>query len=299
MQYLQVPCQIFIGTDGGLKHHNGSFSWLIYSPAREKLVLNSGPVDGWHKCQSSLRSEATALASVTFYLEEVAVFFDLTIQCQFRLYVDSSSAISNVNQLRDLIPKRQYANNADVLSTMRSAHHVIEKFSIQHVKSHQDNSVEFDKLPFPTQVNVTCDHMATAQLKRQSLHADERTQSVAPTHEPFPLQYFLVIKILPRTTLPVSARKSPLIATEHFFKPNMAGPVPSGSQLLGTPSISVLSAHASSTLRTDRSWCITGLILAISAQRWPRPPLIKLACVHIAPSQKTLSINCHVKLRVP
>ena len=141
VQYLQVPCQIFIGTDGGLKHHNGSFSWLIYSPAREKLVLNSGPVDGWHKCQSSLRSEATALASVTLYLEEVAVFFDLTIQCQFRLYLDSSSAISNVNQLRDLILKRKYANNADVLSTMRSAHHVIEKFSLQHVKSHQDNTV--------------------------------------------------------------------------------------------------------------------------------------------------------------
>jgi hypothetical protein len=36
--------------------------------------MNAGPVDGWHKCQTSLRSKAAALASVTLYLDELAEF---------------------------------------------------------------------------------------------------------------------------------------------------------------------------------------------------------------------------------
>lgn len=78
MQYLQLDCTIFIGTDGGKRQHRGSFSWIICSPGRELLILNAGPVDGWHKCQTSLQSEAAALASVTLYLDElVAEFFGL------------------------------------------------------------------------------------------------------------------------------------------------------------------------------------------------------------------------------
>ncbi len=56
VQYLQLDCTLFIGTDGGKRHHSGSFSWIICSPGREHLVTNSGPVDGWHRCKTSLRS---------------------------------------------------------------------------------------------------------------------------------------------------------------------------------------------------------------------------------------------------
>ena len=53
VQYLQLPCTLYIGTNGGKKHHKGSFSWIICSPpGRDQLVLNAGPVDGWSKCQS-------------------------------------------------------------------------------------------------------------------------------------------------------------------------------------------------------------------------------------------------------
>jgi hypothetical protein len=54
VQYLQVEYTICIGADGGKRLQSGSFSWIICSPGREQLVLNAGPVDGWHKCQSSL-----------------------------------------------------------------------------------------------------------------------------------------------------------------------------------------------------------------------------------------------------
>jgi hypothetical protein len=191
IQYLQLECTVLIGTDGGKKHHRGSFSWIICSPGQEQLVLNAGPVDGWTRCQSSLRSEATALTSVTLYLDELAVFHSLTIRCTFLLYVDSMGAISNVSNLRDLIPKRKFANHDDLLSTMRAAHDVIKHFHLHHVKSHQDDKVPFDELPFSAQLNVLCDKMATAQLKRQLVNAGESTHSQAPCPRHLPIEVSL------------------------------------------------------------------------------------------------------------
>ena len=110
--------------------------------------MNAGPVDGWHKCQTSLRSKAAALASVTLYLDELAEFFGLQLHCIFVLFVDSNSAITNVQKLCDLIPKRRFADNADIMSTMSATHHVISRFRLEHVKSHQDDETEFDQLSF-------------------------------------------------------------------------------------------------------------------------------------------------------
>ena len=71
-------------------------------------MLNKGPVDGWYKCQSSLRSEAAAIASLALYLDELATFHGIEVCCLFQLYVDSTSAISNVKLIRDQIPKRRF-----------------------------------------------------------------------------------------------------------------------------------------------------------------------------------------------
>jgi hypothetical protein len=113
------------------------------------------------------------------------------IQCRFQFFVDSKSAVSNVHLLRDLIQKRRYADNADILSHMRSVHHVVSRFSLEHVKSHQDDTTDFDKLMFPAQLNVLCDRMATNQLKRQSANNWEATQSnpLCPLSLPVEVSY--------------------------------------------------------------------------------------------------------------
>lgn len=136
------------------------------------------PVDGWHKCQSSLRSEEAAIASLTLYLDELVTYHQVDVCCEFRLYVDSTSAISNVKLLRDLIPTQRYPNNADLLSTMSSAYHVLKHFYLTHVHSHQDDETAFDDLPFPVQLNVLCDTMTTTQMQRQGAHEEERTLSI-------------------------------------------------------------------------------------------------------------------------
>ena len=154
LQYLQLDCTLFIGTDGGKRHHNGSYSWILCSPGRKQLCLNAGPVDGWFKCQSPLRSEAAALAAVTLYLDELANWATFTIECKFKLFlVDSTSAISNVTLLREQIPKRRFADNADILSVMRAVNPVISRYTLEHFKSHQDekNRLRSASFPCPTQ----------------------------------------------------------------------------------------------------------------------------------------------------
>jgi hypothetical protein len=158
-------CTLYVGTDGGRKERDGSYAWLICSTNQEPLVCNSGPVDGWHKCQSSYRSELQALSSALLFLDEYAAFRDVTAQCSFHILSDSTGAISTIERSRDKIPTRQYPDHADIVSTILDAEHIISKSVCQHVKSHQDDKQDFSDLPFSAQVNVICDRMASRQME--------------------------------------------------------------------------------------------------------------------------------------
>ena len=236
IQYMQLPCTIYIGTDGGKQHHSGSYSWIICSPGREQLCLNAAPVDRWFKCQNSLRSEAVALAAVTLYLDELATWATLIIKCRLTIFVDSTSAISNVNVLREQIPKRQYADNTDILSVMRSAEHVITRYTLEHVKSHQDNKTDFDNLPFNAQLNVLCDRMATNQMKRQGGNEWEATQPCPLIPKNLPIEVSSAGKPYCRTISNASEKKSSWIDTGRFFNRNTNGRTKFGSpSSRGTP----------------------------------------------------------------
>ena len=82
------------------------------------MICNAGPVDGWFRCHSSLHSETAAISSFTLFIDEFATWNNSLVHCKFKFFVDSTSAISNVKLIRDLIPKRKYADNADLLSVM-------------------------------------------------------------------------------------------------------------------------------------------------------------------------------------
>jgi hypothetical protein len=180
IQYLQLDYSTFlyIGADGGKRHHNGSYSWILCSPCREQLCLNAGPVDGWFKCQTF--SEANWLRS-----RQSRFWVTLIINCKFKLYVDSTSDISNVTLLREQIPKRRFvADNADILSVMCSVHPVVSCYTLEHVKSHQDDKIKFDQLPFHAQLNVLCNRMATnlaTTRQRLGSNANMPSSSADPT----------------------------------------------------------------------------------------------------------------------
>lgn len=101
--------------------------------------------------------------------------------------MDSTSAISNTKLIRNLIPKRRYADNADVLSILRAAPDIVKNYQLEHVKSHQDDTTDVKDLPFSAQLNVACNALATSQLKRQLDHPGEASLS-----SPLPLRQLQV-----------------------------------------------------------------------------------------------------------
>ena len=181
------------------KQHGDSFSWIISSPERATLVINSGPVDGWRRCQSSFCSEATALSSVCFYSDKLASFHEIKIRCNFKTFIDSMSVISNAVSIRDMIPKRQYPNNTDCMTTIKDANRVISCMRLEHVKSHKDMKTNFKKLLFAAQLNTICDHMATRHL---DYHQDGKW---AALREP-----------LPTRNMPVQVFYGNMAITSHY-----------------------------------------------------------------------------------
>ena len=132
----------------------------LSAPRDEKNWCSTLDPDGWRRCQSSLCSGATALSSVCLYLDKVATFHEIEMRCSFKAFIDSTSAISNAVSIRDLIPKRQYPNNADCMTTIKDSSRVISHMCLQHVRSHQNTKTNFDKLPLAAQLNTICDGMA-------------------------------------------------------------------------------------------------------------------------------------------
>ena len=153
-------------------------------------MCNSGPVDGWHKCQSSHRSEIVALSSIILFLDEFATFHECSVQCNFHIFADSTGAISAIEHIRDKIPIRHYPNHADVLSTLSNATQIVSRSVCQHVKSHQDETKEYSDLPFSAQVNVLCDRMATRHMNTHRGGEWASQQNFLPTrNQPVVVSY--------------------------------------------------------------------------------------------------------------
>jgi hypothetical protein len=79
LQYLQLDCTLYIGTDGGKKHHSGSFSWILCSPGREKwyAMLDQWMVgfDAKIHCEAKLRRSQPLLFSLMSLLHGTTASF--------------------------------------------------------------------------------------------------------------------------------------------------------------------------------------------------------------------------------
>ena len=131
--------------------------------------------------------------------------------------------------------------------------------------------------------------MATAQLKRQRLHEEERTQSVAPIPRTLPVSVFIGHQnVLPRTMLLAFVRKSLSRVIAHFCKQSMDGPVKLGTPSPGIRLSSVPTELVFSTLQIDQNLCTIGLTLVLNVEKCIPLREKRLDCAPIVPSQRTL-----------
>ena len=155
---------LHVGSDGGKKRNGGAFAWLLMNRGHWPLWRCAGPVDGWHRCQSSLRSELMAIASFCLALTEFCLFKNIAIKCKITIVIDNLTAIKRLNQIRVGIDVRQYLANADALSIIAACPDVVECLLPAHVKSHQDKKTHPSKLPHAARTNILCDRLYTIYL---------------------------------------------------------------------------------------------------------------------------------------
>lgn len=163
--------RLHLASDGGLGDNVATHGWVL-STGKEILYQCSGPVDGPLDTTSSTRSELGGCASSLLFLSSLSEFWGIRHRCSFRWYTDSQSAISRFHKFcRGPRPSRM-PPDADLLSIISTCRKKLKRqFTPSWVRSHQDNSMAYDKLPVSARLNIDADFLATRYRQHGRLRA--------------------------------------------------------------------------------------------------------------------------------
>ena len=117
-------------------------------------------------------------------------FYSINIWSHIQFCVDSMGAISNVQAIRDKIPRHWFPHNADLMFTLKEAPHVLRHYRFEHVRSHQDNGVSINRLPFSAQLNVLGNELASLYLGQQRVNVSAATAAISLPTQSLPVQIF-------------------------------------------------------------------------------------------------------------
>ena len=163
--------RITIASDGGLRKGIGTFGWKIETRLRTTgnsttLFEGSGPVDGPRDIANSTRSELGGLTAPLLLCYSLAKFWGLRHKCRLRWLTDSKAAISRVEFItRHSNRKNRTPEDIDYVTAIRHLHKSLGlNFTMDWVKGHQDQRVDYDRLPPDAKLNVDTDHLATQHM---------------------------------------------------------------------------------------------------------------------------------------
>jgi hypothetical protein len=110
------------------------------------------------------RAEAYGLLSITTFLHLLETHFKHPLQ-PTTIWCDSLSVINTVNKLisrkRPEFPNETLRPSWDILRAICRNFKLHPDFTLSHVKGHQDNLYDPSDLPFPAQLNIQADLLAT------------------------------------------------------------------------------------------------------------------------------------------
>jgi hypothetical protein len=155
-----------IASDGGHDPKTGisTFGWII--SANKTLIAKGRGITQVHKLLAeSFRSESYGLASAGLFISNLTKHFDIDKQKQtWKIYIDSKSLIKRMETYQEQINISRWNLRADedITKLTRQLWEDIPH-TLVHVKSHQDDNTDFEKLSYPALLNVLADEQATRQ----------------------------------------------------------------------------------------------------------------------------------------
>jgi hypothetical protein len=178
LSILQTPSSILLASDGGACPHRASFGSLLATDD-QILVTTGGRAFG--DDPRSFRAEGYGMLATLLLLQRhLHMYFQIPmVVSSLSHYTDSESLIKRLEKSRTLCypyPRHNLYSEVDlelqILSLLAS---FPVSVTFHHVHSHQDDDIPEDELPWPVQLNIQCDRIATPVLQT----AEHRLPTVA------------------------------------------------------------------------------------------------------------------------
>jgi hypothetical protein len=167
---LRTDTSLLLCSDGGAADSKGSYGSIIASDDQVLTEL-SGQAHGANP--RSFRAEGYGLLANLRLIHHLMLFYDiprtssaLTLYCDNQGLLDRLETSSNAKYIK---PRRFLFSEADlemqILDTLQT---LDTDVTLCHVKGHQDDTIPTAELPWPAQLNIRCDALASTELRRIS-----------------------------------------------------------------------------------------------------------------------------------
>jgi hypothetical protein len=153
-----------VASDGASDPATGmaAFGWILADANGKTLIKCAGPVYGL--TPSSYRAEAYGVLSPTRMIYHLLSYHQLQNLHPYIHYCDNKSIVGHTEHCmdhKDWYPNDCLKSDWDVLQQItESFKTALLVPAVEHVKSHQDNNKEYDKLPLKAQLNCQADWAA-------------------------------------------------------------------------------------------------------------------------------------------
>ena len=130
------------------------------SVAEEEAIRNKGPAFG---SESSHRAEGYGELSLFVVLKTLFEFADIPFDVPIRYGCDNQGLLKRVSdrhKYTELYPNATLSSDWDIVEAINDYRQRFTAIEQEHVKGHQDENAEYDKLPRMVQLNVLADKYA-------------------------------------------------------------------------------------------------------------------------------------------
>ncbi|KAI2493031.1 hypothetical protein MHU86_21505 [Fragilaria crotonensis] len=169
---LELQNNFLAGSNGSSKFQTqGAFGWVVSTSSGERIATGNGPSRG--ATVDSYRAECSGLLAILRFLIRLAEYTDMVGMWSGRIGTDSQSLLDRAFEKHgeNGHPLRYGVTSLKVLDVLDPEWDLLNKIQItvrrlpevtlEYVKGHQDDHVEYSRLLLMAQLNVDADGLAT------------------------------------------------------------------------------------------------------------------------------------------
>jgi ribonuclease HI len=202
-----------VASDGGFDPATGisSYGWVI-AFNRVLIAKGRGPAEAHPDLGESFRSEGYGLASVSAFIMALITFLQISVEDHiWKFYIDNKAMIQRMESYRNSIPNLRWNLRPDADITNKANVYLRNiPATLEHVKSHQDDTKKNRDLTFDAHLNIIADAMATQQ--RESM--EKPVTRVQGDH----CQLVIQERYITRDTQKWLLQKAGEVPIQHYYR---------------------------------------------------------------------------------